>query len=56
MKDDNELEEVNKVLKKFYREHKDELDKKCKELKADNDAHEAEFMKKLRDDVRNNHK
>lgn len=56
MKDDNQLEEVNKVLKKFYREHKDELDKKYKELKAYNDAHDAEFVKKLKDEISKNHK
>ena len=56
MKDDNQLEEANKVMKKFYREHKYELDKKYKELKAYNDAHEDEFVKKLRDSIKNNHK
>jgi len=56
MKDDNQLEEVNKVMKKFYREHKDELDKKCKELKAYNDAHYDEFVKKLKDEISKNHK
>lgn len=56
MKDDNQLEEVNKVMKSFYREHKDGLAKKCKELKAYNDAHYGEFMKKLRDTIKNNHK
>jgi len=56
MKDDNHLEEVNKVLKKFYREHKDELDKKCKELKAYNDAQYDEFVKKLKDEISKNHK
>lgn len=54
MKDDNQLEEVNKVLKKFYREHKYELVKKCKELKAYNDAHYDELMKKLKSEI--NHK
>lgn len=56
MKDDNHLEEVNKVLKKFYREHKNELDKKCKELKVYNDAHYDEFVKKLKDEISKNHK
>ncbi|AUV60091.1 hypothetical protein [Lactobacillus phage Semele] len=56
MKDDNHSEEVNKVLKKFYREHKDGLDKKCKELKAYNDAHYDEFVKKLKDEISKNHK
>ncbi|AUV59995.1 hypothetical protein HOS78_gp059 [Lactobacillus phage Bacchae] len=56
MKDDNQLEEVNKVMKKFYREHKHELDKKYKELKAYNDAHDAEFVKKLKDEISKNHK
>lgn len=56
MKDDNQLEEVNKVMKKFYQEHKPELDKKCKELKAYNDVHYDEFVEKLRDAINNNHK
>lgn len=51
MKDDNQLEEVNKVLKKFYKEHKHELNKKCKELEAYNDAHYDEFMKKLKSEI-----
>lgn len=51
MKDNSELEEVNKVLKKFYREHKDELDKKCEELKAYNDAHYGEFINKLKSEI-----
>lgn len=54
MKDDNQLEEVNKVLKKFYQEHKYELAEKCKELRAYNDAHYDEFMEKLKSEI--NHK
>ena len=56
MKDDNHLEEVNKVLKKFYREHKHELDKKYEELKAYNDAHYEKFINKLKDEISKNHK
>lgn len=51
MKDNSELEEVNKVLKNFYREHKDELDKKYEELKAYNDAHSEEFINKLKSEI-----